>query len=122
MGKCQSKVVTQQWREVQNQLETEGGKKGVYISSFLMTMLLLVVPFPAHREGDFVLWDSLGAQRLAPLTLGTEAGIHETLTHPVQAAQVLHHVLVCLVVIVDDGMLFVHTARLQQQIRDKTIS
>lgn len=87
-----------------------------------MTMLVLVVPFLAHREGDFVLWDFLGAQRLAPLTLCTEAGIHKTLAHPVQAAQILHHVLICVVVIVDDGVLFVHTARLQQQIRDKTIS
>lgn len=66
-----------------------------------------------------MLWDLLGAQRLAPLTLGTEAGIHKTLTHPVQAAQILHHVLVCIVVIVDDSVLFVHTARLQQHIRDK---
>lgn len=84
-----------------------------------MTMLLLVVPFPAHREEDFVLRDLLGAQRLALLTLCTEAGIHETLAHPIQAAQILHHVLVCVVVIVDDGVLFVHAARLQQHIRHK---
>lgn len=34
------------------------------------------------------------------------------ITHPVQASQVLHFVLVCVWVVVDDGVLFVHTARL----------
>lgn len=68
-----------------------------------------------------MLWDLLGAQRLAPLTLCTEAGSHETLAHPVQAAQILHHVLVCVVVIVDDGVLFVDAARLQQQSRDNAM-
>lgn len=62
---------------------------------------------------------ALGAQRLAPLPLCTEA---ESLAHPVQAAQILHHVLVGVVVIVEDGVLFVHTARLQPQSRGKSLS
>lgn len=35
-------------------------------------------------------------------------------THPIQAAQVLHHVLISVSVVVDHSVLFVHTARLKQ--------
>ena len=101
----------------------KGGEGGVYSLQFPDDNVNTCGPLSCTEGGgDFVLWDFLGAQRLAPLRLGTEAGIHETLAYPVQAAQILHHVLVCFVVIVDDGVLFVHTAGLQQQIRDRTIS
>lgn len=37
------------------------------------------------------------------------------LTHPIQTAEVLHHVLICVWVIVDHGVLFVHTSRLSMR-------
>lgn len=44
------------------------------------------------------------------------------LTHPVQAAQVLHHVLVCVWVVFDHSVLFVHTSRLQSKEKVKKMS
>lgn len=42
-------------------------------------------------------------------------GAQDGVTHPIQAAKVLHHVLVSVLVIVDHSMLFVHAARLQEK-------
>ncbi len=74
-------------------------------------------PSLANRKGCFVLWALLwtGVFREPSGRLLCHSGLRQVdgLTHPVQAAQVLHHVLVCACVVVNHSMLFVHTSRLQ---------
>lgn len=40
---------------------------------------------------------------------------HPFLSHPIQTAQVLHQVFISSCVVVDDGVLFVYTARLNRE-------
>lgn len=103
-------------------------------SSLLNTTVLPTVPVSGkHRHTIYVpgelqwAWGcSLqGSQRPAPLSLQPLDRLCESrdgLTHPIQTAKVLHHVLVCVWVIVDHSVLFVHTSRLQSKDTVRKIS
>lgn len=59
-GKNCSKVAMEQ---DQYQTETEGGKGGSTVSSFLITMFLLVVPFPGTQRGGLCALRLIGSTK-----------------------------------------------------------
>ena len=65
-------------------------------------------------------WSLQGAQELLSLW-GRLFETRDGLTHPIQTAQVLHHVLICVRVIVDHSVLLVHTARLRDKSKANVI-
>lgn len=110
-------------RETREQGEIErfsffGGKWSLFAQPFAHTHIFVLRDLLQLKHEPSVIPETFFV--VFCTSWSTKFGSKDRPTHPVQAAQVLHHVLICIWVIVDDSMLFIHTARLKQMWKKKS--